>query len=352
MIIRENISSPPLMELGDRDMGDYRNVAEFVRWAKTEFPAKKYMLVIWNHGSGWRKGAGQTLKGISYDDETGSHINVPQLGAILRETGGVDVYASDACLMQMAEVAWELKDHAAYIVGSEETEPADGYAYDSLLGGLTAAPGMSAQALAALAVDTYVAHYAAQGTGATQSALRAAALPGFLRLSDAFVNSVMAAGDKGVVKRGLYYAQHFAYEDNKDLHSFVSYVVSRSGSAAVRETGRNLLVYIQNDLVLRKTFANQTAPVDDLGPVDYSSTGGIAVYLPGTSAAAGYEGLKWARDSAWDDFLRWIALPKSISSYGLGTSPVMGEHAKDILKLHGTEGLGHLAEGSGTKGAS
>ena len=50
--------------------------------------------------------------------------------------GKVDVLAFDACLMQMAEVAYEVKDLADYVVGSEETEPGPGYPYDPFLAGL------------------------------------------------------------------------------------------------------------------------------------------------------------------------------------------------------------------------
>lgn len=294
------ISSPVIEELGARDMGDWKELAAFGRWTRANYPAKRYMLIVWNHGSGWVK------KGISYDYETGSHISIPQLAAALKEMGKVEIYASDACLMQMAEVAWEIKDYAAYIVGSEETEPADGYAYGPLLGGLTAAPGMAPAQLAALAVDTYGAYYSAQGLGATQSALKTSAMPGFLRLMNAFTAAVTEAGDKGVVKRGLYYAQHYAYADNKDLDSFVSYVVLRSQSPRVRGAGAELLAYVRGELVTRKGASNYAQPVEGLDPVDYPAAGGIAVYLPGARAAAGYAELKWAKDSAWDEFLRWI----------------------------------------------
>ncbi|OGR39110.1 MAG: hypothetical protein A2X29_10395 [Elusimicrobia bacterium GWA2_64_40] len=304
------LASPALADLGPADMGDYRSVVGFVRWAKAAYPAKKYLLVVWNHGSGWTKAAGQAARGISYDDETGSHITVPQLAEALAQAGGTDVYASDACLMQMAEVAWELKDQAPYVVGSEETEPADGYPYGALLGGLTADPAMSPRALAALAVSSYAAYYSAQGTGATMSALKTSALPEFLRLTGAFTAAAMAAGDKGVVKRGLYYAQHYAYEDNKDLDSFVSYVVLRSQDRAVRETGTALLAWLRGELVAHKAAANYEQTPEGLEPTDYSKAGGLAVYLPGTPAPAAYDELRWAKDSSWDDFLDWIAPPK------------------------------------------
>ena len=45
-----------LEKLPPVDMGDYRQVVNFVRWAKVNYPAKRYMLIIENHGDGWSRG--------------------------------------------------------------------------------------------------------------------------------------------------------------------------------------------------------------------------------------------------------------------------------------------------------
>ena len=50
------VTSPVVEDLGKVDMGDYKSLAAFGKWAKKKYPAKKYMLIVWNHGSGWEKG--------------------------------------------------------------------------------------------------------------------------------------------------------------------------------------------------------------------------------------------------------------------------------------------------------
>src|SRR3954447_22487431 len=40
--------------LGSVNMGDGEVVADFVRWARREYPAKRSMLIFWDHGQGWR----------------------------------------------------------------------------------------------------------------------------------------------------------------------------------------------------------------------------------------------------------------------------------------------------------
>ena len=68
----EKIKSPVVMTTEKVDMGDYKRAVDFVTWAKKNYPAKRYMLVIWNHGSGWMDPA-KSEKGISFDDETGNY---------------------------------------------------------------------------------------------------------------------------------------------------------------------------------------------------------------------------------------------------------------------------------------
>ncbi len=299
-----HIASPVLADLGATDMGDYRTAEDFVRWAKENYPARHYLLIVWDHGSGWTRSAAVS-RGISYDDGSGNHMTVPQLAAVLKDSGGADIYASDACLMQMAEVAGELRDHAAYIVGSEETEPADGYPYDAILAKLDADPAMTPRELAGTIVNAYGGYYSARGTGATLSALDTAAFPEFLRLTGAFVSAAEAAGDRGVIKRGLYYAQHYSYEDNKDLDSFLAYVAAKSRSQTVKDAAGALQAQLRGRLVAFKAAADYAAVPDGMEQTDYTRAGGLAVYLPGSVPAAGYSGLRWAADSGWGGFLDW-----------------------------------------------
>src|SRR5215467_7754233 len=39
--------------LGETNTGDPAVLRDFVTWAATTHPAQHYLLVIWNHGSGW-----------------------------------------------------------------------------------------------------------------------------------------------------------------------------------------------------------------------------------------------------------------------------------------------------------
>lgn len=292
-----NVTSPVVQDMGKVDMGNYNSVIDFGNWAKKTYPANHYMLIIWNHGAGWIKSVNTNNKGISYDDETGNHINTPQMAAILKGIGGVDIYGSDACLMQMAEVVYEIKDYAQYIVGSEETEPGDGYTYNTFLGPLAAKPAMTADELAKTAVNAYADHYKASGEGSTQSYIKSTSIPGMLNAVNAFSYAITQAGDKSVVKSAMSSAQSYAYPENKDLYHFAQLVVAGTKSADVKAKGNALMSYITGMVLANRTTGN------------YSDSHGMAIYLPPSAPEAGYTDLAWAKYSNWSQFIGWYQKP-------------------------------------------
>ncbi len=303
------IGSKMLADLGDIDMGNYQSVIDFGNWAKAAYPAKKYMLIIWNHGAGWEKGLNLAItKGISYDEVTGNHINTPQMGQILKGIGGVDVYGSDACLMQMAEVDYEIKDSVKYIVGSEETEPGDGYTYNTFLGPVAAKPTMTAEELARTAVAAYADHYQAANEGATQSLVNPAYIPQLLTLTNDFAYAVTQSGDKTLAKSARDGAVKFAMAENKDLYDFTRLVVEGTKSADVKAKGQALMSFITSDLVMVNRTTNSPGGSWD-EPTDYSPAKGIAVYIPSGTLGDGYTDLQWAKYSNWDEFVNWMNQP-------------------------------------------
>ena len=133
-VIQHELEETPLQEINSNwsnelDMGKGETLRDFMIWATTEYPAKKKILVIWNHGSGWEK--------VAEDRE--SHLTVPEIRESIEqyreETGDskLTMIAFDACLMGMFEIAYELKDQAEMVHGSEAYEPLEGWTYNHLL---------------------------------------------------------------------------------------------------------------------------------------------------------------------------------------------------------------------------
>ncbi len=304
------IGATMVQDLGMIDQGDYRNLAAFGKWAKEKYPAKKYMLIVSNHGDGWlkNKAASAENKGISYDEESGNHITTPELALAMREIGKVDVFSTDACLMQMAEVVYEIKDHADFIVGSEETEPGDGYTYNDFLGPIAARPAMTPQEAGRLTVDAYANHYDKINQGYTQSLARASAVGGLLTAGNAFADAMMASGEKTLARTARGATINYAIPENRDMYDFARRVVEGSRNEQVRAAGQALMDYITGSLIIHSRTRDSQGSFWS-GPKQYTLSKGMAAYFPHSGLANGYSELAWARDSRWDEFVLWMNQP-------------------------------------------
>lgn len=121
---------------GEIDMGNPQTLVEFIEEGKEFYPAKKYALVLWNHGNGWR----EELKAVSKDRSSGNSIGVA--GGELQEAFSeikkvlekeIDLVVFDACAMGITEVAYELRKYAEVMIASESLFVAEGIPYDVFL---------------------------------------------------------------------------------------------------------------------------------------------------------------------------------------------------------------------------
>ncbi|RYG25975.1 hypothetical protein EON82_05120 [bacterium] len=164
------IKSTLIQDMGSNvDMGSPDALADFVSWAKAKYPADHYAVVLWNHGAGWNgpRTAAAIKRGISYDEDTGSHMDPWEVNTALSGQR-FDILAYDACLMQGAEDLIELSDKADYIVGSEENTPGPGYPYHLVFKPFVDTPDAPVPTLATSLVTQFQAHYAADSTWRNQ----------------------------------------------------------------------------------------------------------------------------------------------------------------------------------------
>ncbi|MBI5743665.1 MAG: hypothetical protein HY952_03875 [Elusimicrobia bacterium] len=289
------LTSPVLAEMPQSDMGDWRHLAEFARWGKQNFPAKRYMLVVWNHGNGWKGRA--AARGISTDDETGHTISTGDLGRALVEAGPVDLFGMDACIMQMAEVAWEVKDNAAYILASEEVIANEGQRYDLFLDWLARNPAAAPAELGHAAVSIYADHYTAVKRYGTMSLIRAAALPGFAALLDAWTAAVMEKHEKLAVSDSRGRTQQFWYDDNIDIYHLVQLTTAYPYlNRDVAAKGRALTDFMDKELVVSNRWITG----------QYSNAHGLAVYMPRKWLDPAYNALNWSKHTGWARFCAWM----------------------------------------------
>ncbi|PIS46947.1 MAG: hypothetical protein COT17_06015 [Elusimicrobia bacterium CG08_land_8_20_14_0_20_51_18] len=287
------ITSPVAMDIPKSDMGDWNYLVEFVKWAQTYYPARKYVLIISDRGSGWMRDlTHEKNKGISYDEETGHHITFSQLRLAFEKTGKIDIISLDAPLMQSIEVAYELKDAADYIVASEETEPVEGHTYEKLLGPFVSDPGMDAGELSKLMVDSYITPYQEIGRGAVHSSIRTAKLSSLPAKVNAFIEALITRNDITNARKAGARVQSFHHSSNKDMANLAQLVAKSTQVPDVKDKAESLVNFIEIALVYRNGASGSK----------YNNACGLAAYL---SSSASYGGM-WAEDSRWGELMDWM----------------------------------------------
>lgn len=136
---------------GKGAMTDPKTLTEYIKWAAKNYPANRYELIFWDHGSG-------SVGGYGYDEKnplTGS-MTLAQINDALKEAGvKFDFVGFDACLMATLENGLMLSQYADYMIASEETEPADGWYYTDWLTQLSQNTSTPTVELGKKIADTY-----------------------------------------------------------------------------------------------------------------------------------------------------------------------------------------------------
>lgn len=294
-----------IKDMGEMDMGDYRQFVEFAKFIKENYPAKHYCFTIWNHGSGWKnKGTSAIYRGVSYDDSSNNHITNAQLGIAVAEVSKVlgqkiDILNFDACLMQMVEVAHAVKDNVVYMVASEELEPGKGAPYDDILRGVKA--GMDAQGYAINWVNAFGKSYTGGSQGfdeSTQSALDMSKFGPVVDSVNGLAKALMAGKNTMIVKSVLAKVQKFGDPGNIDLAHFVELLKAQTSiDAAVKTACDKVIAAVKNAIIINKATGSTT-----------KNAKGLAIYLPANLVLESkYNDLCFAKATMWDEMIAALA---------------------------------------------
>lgn len=181
----KDIRSPIVESFDERERprSAAQDLEEFLKWGVTQYPSDHYMVIVWGHGQGWTSVqaggekkvsskilgnvsipnlspllsalpvsvpeasmsgrstfAGRGFGGLAFSETTQTYLSIPELSRVLENVSQktlrgkpIDIYASDACLMQMVEVAYELSRSTQYIVGSTQVQNFLGLPYRRLM---------------------------------------------------------------------------------------------------------------------------------------------------------------------------------------------------------------------------
>lgn len=293
------IKAKLVQNMGEVDMGDYKELVNFVKWSVDNYPAEKYILVIWNHGAGWKKRT-EVAKGISYDDQSHNNITTPQLGIATANIASIlgkklDILAMDACLMQMMEVLYEVRENVSYVVASEETEPGDGWPYHLVCPPLVQNPTMTPYEFAKLIPQAYAQSYPSKST--TQSAVDCSKID---ELAEKINNFAVALNDAitskpaeaKAAKDALNVVQKYAYPENVDLGHIVKLIADKTQDEKVKAAASELLMVYEKAVIQNNVTGYST-----------KNSTGIAIYFPKSGWLSKYSTLKFS-EYKWDEMVQ------------------------------------------------
>lgn len=358
-----SLEADVVKNLGETNTGDPKVLTDFMRWGVTNYPAHRYLLVVWNHGNGWddedlyrlahrsvganitRRGAivehapnnkelnvsvrrlrviaGDKFhrslfsssvkaaiksKGIAYDDNAKDFLDNLELKSVLvaakKSIGhNLDVLGLDACLMSMAEVGFENRVAVDFTVGSEETEPGDGWPYHTILKDLAKNPQMNGRQLASTIVKRYLGSYATN-SGVTQSACDLAEATTLLKAVDKLADALRRGIADPLTRAGIVLSrsqcQSYETKDYVDLQDVCDWLSANCAqdqeiTGAAREVTNAIKKYVMASGAKGSRVANSH---------------GVAIHFPNDRRyplSPLYGRLDWARQGKWDEFLfTWL----------------------------------------------
>jgi hypothetical protein len=291
------ITSPVLSDEGEVNMGDPLSLENFITWAQTDFPASHYVLVLWDHGSGWK--VPSPVRSVCTDETDGDELTMIEVETALRNatcsgTCPLDIVGFDACYMGMVEVDYEILPYAHYRVGSEEYEPGDGWDYFAFLNFLVHSPYATPEKVAAVIVNSYMSFYGLKGQE-TQSAVHLNPTSTVVDALDVFSLHLAGAMEfKSDIQRARSDVQFFTDLDYIDLYHYAQLIREYVPHRGIK----------QDALILMNRIIE--AVTSEGHGIMSRNAHGMSIYFP--IGAAGYDpnyenAVEFTEDTFWDEFL-------------------------------------------------
>ena len=287
----------------ETNTGDPRILENFVLWAMEEYAAKRYLLILWNHGGGWWE---DPRRSIAYDDSSGGDaLDNRELKSVLstitQKIGRpIDILGMDACLMNMVEVAYQLKDCVQVMVGSEEEEPFDGWPYNRILEVMKNRPGSWPTTIGRKIVREYIKSYRGKGENVTQSALNVGRLDDVVKKLNNLSRELISSLEDNDVLRAITSsrsdAPRFFYDNYIDLYRFTQLLKARCSRLEIRKKAGELLQALRpgrNKLILYQRHSGKRM----------RHTHGMSIYFPRGHINFKYRELDFYKDCWWGEFL-------------------------------------------------
>jgi hypothetical protein len=260
----DTITSPVIENMGDVNSADPEFLSDFLSSTIRKFPAENYAVIINSHGYGW--------EGVTVDYTSDSRISIPQLKNALQETNKrtgekIDVLGFDACRMASAEVAYELKDTADYMIASQASLGGGGWNYTKLLSDNTASLNPREFAEKAVGICNQ-----GQKDVRTLSVIDLSKMDEYGNLLSDFSQKILDTDTSEEKLKNITYRTQKFPGTTRDQHDFSRRISFNRdiNDDKLKESAKNLKTYIENELI--------TASYIDRGTL-IKKSGGLSIEI-------------------------------------------------------------------------
>jgi len=311
------INSAPVNDsLGELNMGNPGTLKDFLEWGIGNYSAKRYMLVMWDHGSGLfrRRGDSESeeTRGFCKDWSSGSDdLKMWELSTVLselKESRGTEfeIIAADVCYFGYLESAYQIRKYTKFFIGSSDEEPAPGWDYQRALSFLSEKPLSTSRDMAINIVERYLENYE-QGY-ITQMALSIASMdmfliPAFETFARALISSTYNYRSEIQSARRHADSPRSRYVD---LYSFTNLIKDDvTLPLSLKQKATELSTAVKDSLVAYGTGSK------------HPNSLGLAIWFPENILSSSYYNTYMRKfdfsETSWIDFLKEYDSPTPIS---------------------------------------
>jgi hypothetical protein len=348
------------VETRHKDATIAEEVLSTAQWAISNYPAKKYAIIFWNHGYGciepqlgtdpqayaraahtsWKAPTEATQpsqaplsralrnsipvdRSILFDDERNIYLSneglrdtLKTISETLLQGKKIDLIGMDACLMSMMEIANQIKQYADYFVASEEFEFAHGWPYGAIIEKLTT-QDVSPKELGQYIVSAYEAYYTNRTSYFTQACIDLSKIEALKNNIDVLAQLLLRghSEDPDRVKLFIHQARSqtlsFSLSDYVDLHSLYQELLKVTQYALDNPYAKPIPVPRINQTLITLLHATLTegtkllteAVVQNCAGRYLARAHGLSLYFPQKSLDQSYIQNDFAQTTQWLNLL-------------------------------------------------
>ncbi|MFA8299243.1 MAG: GEVED domain-containing protein [Hyphomicrobiales bacterium] len=157
------------------NMNSYKTLEEFILWCKENYPADRYGLNVWDHGTGIFSDSDRSAVGSMDMWEMSWALKAFKE----KDDVGLDILGFDVCLASQIETVHQFRDFTKVVIASEKTIPGNGWDYTSQFQKLNEDSSIDTYDLSDHFVTSFVDSYkegGSQAEGATSNEVTLAAV--------------------------------------------------------------------------------------------------------------------------------------------------------------------------------